>query len=87
MSKGESQPTPAFRVPHPARSMTRRLVVPLMLGLLVAMMLPGSEAKALVGTPYQCDDPVAPKYYCSTVQYDTGSPATNVARYYEAKIS
>ncbi len=49
------------------------------------MILTTTPAKALVGTPYQCDS--VPKYYCSTVQFDGGSPAANVARYYEAQTS
>jgi hypothetical protein len=49
------------------------------------MSLTTLPARGVAGTPYQCDP--TPKYYCSTVQYDPGSPATNVARYYEGKIS
>jgi hypothetical protein len=62
---------------------TRSLAVVIVVATQLAFATP---ARALVGTPQQCDATVGAKYYCSTVQYEPGSPATNVARYYAGQI-
>jgi hypothetical protein len=69
----------------PFRPSPTVLAVLAAVAVILGSLAMGTPAKALSGTPYQCDS--VPKYYCSTVQYDLGSPATNVDRLYEGKIS
>lgn len=52
--------------------------------LVVSLVLGGEPARAAIGTPWTCDS--APKYYCATVLYEPGSPATGVDRRYKGYI-
>ncbi len=52
--------------------------------LLVSLVLLPVPALASSSTPWTCDG--GPNYYCATVLYDAGSPATNVDRRFEGYI-
>jgi len=52
----------------------------------MSLVLLARPANALIGTPWTCDSDTGAKYYCATVLYDAGAPATNVDRRFQGYI-
>lgn len=65
--------------------LTRRASVVAGVAVVVVSMMLNTHPAAATTTPTRCDDS-GPKYYCSYVNYTSGSPTTGVNRVYGGNV-